>query len=314
MNGHILVYQFNETTVHYGNTFFKSDVKPKLSFSFTELICEPPTNVYFRMVNEKQFLLSEEEIAECQAYCHDFFTNGEYKVFAYDTNDNNNYKGYIMRSEALEKGYSYVIDKIPEKEAAYYDEEAGDWKYYYASINENGVLLEEISSICSNCAMLLTKEEFDALPAREHSTDAWDFVTETWIDKRDMTRMRKEAILSLRNGFEGIRWRAMGEYVPMYEQDTWRVQIAEAQAYLADNSAHTPYIDTFLALREDASIPTKDELVADIIANNEIFVSKMAEVNAKQWYFMKAIQSAENGYAIDAISASVTDYVKEALA
>lgn len=310
----VLIWQNGEAVIFSGGAFFRSPVKPALSFSFDELVCESPSNVYFRMLDGTQFLLSEEEVEECRRFCENFAASGDCPVYAYDPADGNLYRGRMTKAECGEKGYAFVADSRPESAAAAWDEEAGEWKLYHAAITEDGALLLNIDSVnCPSCAVFLTREEYEALPAREHDTDSWDFASETWVDRRDLEKLKKDAVLELRNLFEGVRWKRMREFVPQYEQDTWRIQLDEARAFTADHSASTPYMDAFLAARTDASVPDRGALAADILANHETYVKAMAEVNARQWSFMKAVQSAATGYDVDALCEEFRTVVHEAL-
>lgn len=312
----ILAWQEGNATILSNNIFFNSTDKPELSFSYDTLICESPTNVYFRMLGENQFLLSEEQVEECRQFCENYFRSGDYHVYAYDKADNNLYRGYILKSECEKKGYGYVTDSAPDNLTSSWNEMEQSWTSYYAVITDEGKLITNVSTLaCPSCVLFLTEEEYKAMPARIHETDSWDFTTETWVDKRDLGTLKKEVILELRNQFEALRWRANSAFVPAYEQDTWRIQLAEAEDWKSSGgTAHTPYIDAFLAAREDADIPTKEELVTDIIANNEVYVTAMAVTNAKQWKYLKAIQQASDGYAVDALREEFLSYVREALA
>lgn len=311
----ILVWQNNEAIIHTHNTVFTSTIKPVLSFVYDELYCEQPTSAYFYTAHGRQFSLTDEQIQECFAFCENFYENGDYNVYAYDPSDYNLFKGFLLKSECIAKDYKYVVDKAPENLTASWNEASQEWITYYAVITENGTLIKDIATTaCDKCVVFLTKEEFHKLPVREHDTDSWDFATESWVDKRDLTQLRKNSILKIRNSFEAVRWKAISEFVPVYEQDTWRIQLAEAQAFLELGSeADTPYIDTFLSERSDITKPSKAELVQDILENHALYVKAMARVNAKQWDFMKAIDTADTGYAVDAVMRDMHIYVQDRL-
>lgn len=323
MDDFILTYQNGVTTILSNNVFFNSDVKPTLSFSFDTLICESPTNVYFRMLGDNQFLLTEEEILECKDMCSQYYLTGNYNVYAYDPNDNNLYKGYIKKSECEEKNYKYVVDKAPDGLTASYNEETSSWIVYYAAITDEGNLIENVQLLnCPKCVLFLTKEQFDVFPKKNKTTDSWDFTTESWVDKRDLAKLKKESSLNCRNQFEAIRWKANEKFIPQFEQDTWIHQVEEARKYTEaknyalNNSVEsinvdTPYIDTFLQYREDDNIPTKDELVADILDNHTKYLQAMAKVNAKQWYYLKKIEKASTGYEIDDVNTEIKNYINE---
>ena len=329
MDDFILTYQNGVTTILSNNVFFNSDIKPTLSFSFDTLICESPTNVYFRMLGDNQFLLTEEEILECKDMCSQYYLTGNYNVYAYDPNDNNLYRGYIKKSECEEKNYKYVVDNAPDGLTASYNEETNSWVVYYAVITEEGNLIENVQLLnCPKCVIFLTKEQFDEFPKKNKETDSWDFVTESWIDKRDLTKLKKESSLNCRNKFEAIRWHENEKFIPQFEQDTWIHQVEEARRYMetknyildtnpeisTEISVDTPYIDAFLQYREDDNIPSKEELVVDILNNHTKYLQAMAKVNAKQWFYLKKIEKASTGYEIDDINIEIENYINSRIA
>lgn len=314
MNNFLLQYQNNRTNILSHDILFIDNIKPNFSFNYDELICESSTNLYFYILDDKQINLDEKQIEEVSTFCENYYLNGDYNVYTYDPSDDNLFKGILSKSEAERLGYKYVINIGPESSAAKYDENTNSWINYYAAFTDNGSLAINVSSAnCLKCVQFLTKEEYDNLPEREHPTDSWDFVTESWVDKRDLEKLKIDTIAETRNRYEQVRWYKLKKYIPQYEQDTWRIQLDEALKYTSDKSSNTPYIDTFLEYREDENKPTKEELVQDIISNNEIYIKEIAKINAEQWTYMKNIESAETGYDVDSIRRKMLDYTSEVL-
>ena len=190
MEDFILNYNSNDgTTIAYGNTVYHSKVKPNLSFSFNQLYCESATNVYFTMEGDIQTLLTDKQINECKNYVENYYETGDFNIYAYDPEDNNFYKGFILKSEAKSKGYKWT-ETEPENEACSWNEYAKKWKYYYAYITDSGLLQVNIDSIPPTCVLVLTKAEFDKFPKQIHETDRWDFTNEKWIDIRNLEQLK----------------------------------------------------------------------------------------------------------------------------
>lgn len=301
MEDFILNYNSNDgTTIAYGNTVYHSKVKPNLSFSFNQLYCESATNVYFTMEGDIQTLLTDKQINECKNYVENYYETGDFNIYAYDPEDNNFYKGFILKSEAKSKGYKWT-ETEPENEACSWNEYAKKWKYYYAYITDSGLLQVNIDSIPPTCVLVLTKAEFDKFPKQIHETDRWDFTNEKWIDIRNLEQLKTVYISEIRAMFEDVRWKFLKERVQQCEQDTWRIQLEEAKNWKQDNSWPTPYIDTFLENRIDANKPTKEELVNDILQNSDDYIRTVAKVNAMQWNYIKKIENCNDGYSADLI-------------
>ena len=302
----ILVWQKGRVHVLSDGIMLNGVNKPELSFSYDDLICESPTGNYFRMLNEQLTPLTDEQIEECFHFCQSFPEQGDYHVFAYAPEEDNLCQGIMLKSEASAKGLNWTLVELPaDGRACKWDAGQGVWIPLVAALTgDGGLIMDPSVNVCPSCVQYLTQEEYDALPKREHETDSWDFVKECWADKRDITQLKKDVLLELRNLYEGVRWKAMSAFVPQYEQDTWRVQLEEARAWQADSSVETPYMDAFLSFRTDEDVPSKAELAADIIANNTRYVQTMAQVNAEQWGWMKQLEKAQTGYEVDAVQAS----------
>ncbi len=308
MEDFILNYTEDEKSIiGYDNNIYHSDVKPSLSFLYDSLYCETPTNIYFYVLNDIQHELSSKQIDECYAYAKDFHANGDYKVYAYDPNENYNYQGYMLKSVASSLSYRWT-EIQPESDASFWNKNAKKWEQYYAALDEFGYMRIEIDRLCKSCVMFFTKEQYDKFPKPKHDVDTWDFISEKWVDKRNIDDLKYQYTRDIRDLFEQVRWYALDEYVPPYEQDTWRIQLDEAKAYLADETVETPYMDTFLNVRTDADKPTKKELARDIVENSKQYTIKVAEITGYQWNFLKKLQSCTTGYACDDVFSDVLKY------
>ena len=305
----ILVWQGGVCSVLCGNIFLHSSEKPNLPFAFNELVCESPTGVYFRTIGNKQAMLTDAEIIACRQYCEGFIENGEYMVFAYDPNDSNLFVGEIGKKECDAAGFKWVLDTAPEMPVSSYDETSGEWIPYVAALTDEGHLIENPQTNSRNFVQYFTQRELAIFPKPNRDSDTWDFVSEQWVDRRDIERVRKEAILDLRSNYDIMRWRKSGGFVTAYEQGTWRDQLDEAKAYLSDSNAETPYIDAFLNARDDNGIPSKQELCEDILANHRNYLRAQAETSARIWHYKKLIQAASTCSEVDSIRATFTEEI-----
>lgn len=284
---------------------FTTGVKPDVGFDYETLYYETPFHraVVFDAHGERP--LTEEEISGIRVYCEGFAAANDYLVQAYEE-DTGVYAGEMLKSEASAKGYGYRYAEVPEHAAMKWTGAA--WETIHAVIMEDGNLALRPSGICNRCVKFFTFEEFEKFPARPSPVHVYDFALEAWVDKRDLEQLKKDVSWQIRNTFEAIRWGEAGTFVPQYEQDTWAVQIAEAENWLKDAARPTPYIDTFLARRTDGAVPTKEELCKDILANHAAYVTAVAGVNAVQWKFLKDIQACADNAAVDALLESLKKF------
>jgi len=298
----------------HGIKFDIEDEKPVFSFEYTALYYEPILNnafyvgkvTYTDENNEEKFrigkkYMSEEEVQEVESYCESFLEQADYQVWAYEE-DTKFYIGTMMKKEADAKNYKYTTKTGPQFQASKFDEKTETWLKLKATILESGHLNLDPNSICNQCMIGLTEEEYNNFPKRPSDTYTWSFKEEKWVDNRDLDKTKYNASLSVRSQIEAVRWRSSGKYTTQFEQATWMIQLQEARDYLANpDTAITPYIDTFLDMRVDEYIPDKKTFCEDIIENNIKFIKTMAEVSAIQWSFTKKIQYATTTQEVDQI-------------
>lgn len=303
---------------------FHSDEKFELGFDYESLYYEPILGNAMKLVlleakdangndtvEPKMVGLTVEEINTIEEFCIKYIDIANYIVFAYDP-ENGLYAGSILKSEAIEKGLKWTIIGAPNFEASKWVD--NNWVRLKATILETGQMNVDPGSICNLCIMGLTEEEYNAWPPRPNEHYVWDFKEEKWVDRRELPTTIYNALLAVRTNFEAVRWRTYGKYIPQYEQGTWMDQRLEAQAFLDNPAAETPYLDTFLASREDDYIPTKEELAKDVLANHKEWKVAMAKVNAKQWNYLKKIEHATAPAEVDKVQEEATEWCNKKLA
>lgn len=303
---------------------FHSDEKFDLGFDYESLYYEPILGNAMKLVlrtskdtdgndivEPKMVKLTVEEINTIEEFCIKYIDIANYIVFAYDP-ENGLYAGSILKSEAIEKGFKWTIIGAPNFEASKWVD--NNWVRLKATILETGHMNIDPVTICNLCIMGLTEEEYNAWPPRPNEHYVWDFREEKWVDRRELSTTIYNALLSVRTNFEAARWRTYGKYIPQYEQSTWMDQCLEAQAFLDDPSTETPYLDTFLANREDDYIPTKEELAKDVLTNHKEWKVVMAKINAKQWNYLKKIEHAATCADVDRFQKEATEWCNKQLA
>lgn len=299
----IVTYVDNKAIIIYNELRFDTNIKPELSFQFDTLYYEPPTNHFIKGINNEFFELTKEEKLECSAYCKSYVNNADYPVYAYD--DKFIFVGRILKSEAIAKNYGYTILEEPGNVVSKYVTD--HWEAVVAIIMDDGTLRLNPGGRCEKCALFFTEKEWKTFPEQPTPDYIYDITNQEWIDPRKLVNVLHETQLEIRNYFEAARWKEWGKYIPQYEQLTWQDQIKEAQNYLTDPVAETPYIDTFLNERTDTDKPTKETLCADILNNNKQYKIAMAKVNAKQWNYLKRAEACTTNAELDAIRIEIKE-------
>ncbi len=298
---YILTWSNGMGRVSSGDYLFDVESAPALSFGFDALYYETPTGLAFKVVEGEQVALTEEEIAACRAYCDGYLENGDYPVQAYET-ENGLYRGVMLKSEAGEKGYSYLIGNLPDHPVSKWTGDA--WERVAAVIRSDGSYVLMPASICDACVLFFTESEWAEHSKPVRSTEKWDFATETWKDSRTVEQAKKSADAWIRGLYVARRKALMGSG-PYQELASWPWQIDEAKAWQADNSAATPFLDGVLAaLNEDENTATpKAELVESVLKYTDAeWLGAVGQVHGEMYVNLKKLRAAETLKDIDALT------------
>lgn len=284
---------------------FMTDDKFQLSFEFDALYYEPEVGNAFAVLNGQRRQLSEGEILECRDFCEFYSEEHEYPVQAYDP-ATGLFLGQMLKSIAEASGFEYRVNEIPEFAASRWTGET--WKRCALIVLENGTPIYDPPAVPAHAVFGLTEEEAKDIPPRPNMYHTWNFSAarsggEVWVDARSLEKAKQDALASIRADFEFLRFAVSSYrvYIPSYETETWAWQIAEASAWLADNSAETPYIDAFLAARTDEGKPGKAELCADIMGHHAQLKQALAGVNGVQWGYLARVKAAQDNNACVAV-------------
>lgn len=286
----------------FGDIMVDIQVKPELPFDFEALYFEPDTGMLIRIgLDGMQYLLTDEEMAACEAQARHLVEHADYTVAAYD--GEGIFRGAMLRSEAEEQELLTTL-RMPGHPASKMVD--GQWQPVKAVIMDSGILKLDPESVCQLCLLVMTEAEWEAFPSRPATPfEVWDFATETWMDKRLLQEVKDEGRALIRRVFEGAR-RALLGAVPELEQSTWAVQEKEARAWLEDGAVPTPFID--LALQGQPR--TKKELCEDILANAGSTWSLLGKIHAAQWQWYTAVNDCLENVQVDALlfALSETDW------
>lgn len=301
MGDYILTWSNGMGRVSSGDYLFDVESAPALSFSFDALYYETPTGLAFKVVDGEQITLTEEEQAACRAYCDGYLENGDYPVQTYEQ-ESGLYRGVMLKSEAGEKGYAYLIGNMPDHPVSKWTGSA--WERIAAVIRSDGSYALMPSAVCDACVVFLTAEEWEAHSKPSRSTERWDFSSESWKDSRTLEQARASADAWIRGLYVARRKALMGSG-PYQELASWPWQIDEAKAWQADNSAATPFLDGVLAaLNEDENTATtKAELVESVLKYTDAeWLGAVGQVHGEMYVNLKKLRAAETLEDIDALT------------
>lgn len=288
--------------------FTAVNVPPALPFLFDALFYETPTRLAFKILNGERLALSEEEIAACRAFCDGYLDAADYPVQAYES-ESGLFRGTMLKSEAAQAGYSWIIGEAPDHPASKLaaDGESGRWVRIAAVIRSDGSYALMPASVCPSCVLMMTAEEWAEFPKPARSTERWDFTAEAWQDSRTAEEAKKRADAWIRQNFITKRRELMGS-APYQELATWPWQIAEAQAWQADNGAETPFLDAVLdAMNEDTADKTgKAELVAAVLRYTSAeWLGGVGRVHGEMYAQIRRLRAAETLAEIDALTDAI---------
>lgn len=281
---------------------FDMDAPPAVGFPFDALFHEPALGRSVVVRDGVQAQLDDAQQAACEAFCEGFESSANYAVWAFDASGA--FVGERLRQDPMvldgTYGYLHTPPDHPASKAV-----GGQWKRIAASITDEGMLALDPAGICPRCVLLLAEEEWASFPRPAHDHETWDFLAGAWADKRMLPRLKENAVVTIQNAYEAVRWKAWGTYVAPFDMGTWPIQVAEARAVKADPAAPTPYMDAYIAGTNPAR--TKADLADDILAKSAAFASTVGAVNAEQRAWLKAVEAAAANAAVDAIMLDVVE-------
>lgn len=289
---------------------FDIEEKPKLSFEFDSLFYETELgNSFYYSAGQRDLVkkLSDDQIKECQNYCDTFKDIMDYPVQAY--RDDFVYIGTMTKSMAEKEGYRYVISNtsIPYTFCKLEDEK---WVPIFCALDESGRPFYMPAHDSEKYVMLLTEKEYAKLPERTSPTYWYDFISNTWVDKRKLDRVKLDGKMEVRGYFEHHNIRSGDGRIPAYEMETWTIQYEEAKKYLNDNSTNTPFIDAVLNELKDEFNFTKEEFCKKIVNHySEDVLKERGKIHGQMLKYIYRIENAKTNDEIDKIVIDVYNLI-----
>lgn len=287
-----LTWSLDNGKAGYGDIMITIDGKPDLPWPFDSLYYEPQTGMVCKVVNGRQVQLSEAEKEQCAACARRLVESADFYVSAIA--EDGVYAGWMLKSQAEAEGKGWCVD-MPDHPAARRID--GKWVRVVAVIMEDGTLRLNPDGVCQLCVVHMIEKEWEAFtpkPGGPH--EKYDFTSGTWRDVRDMAAARLGYEADARRVFESVRENLLPKGVPALERGTWAVQKAESEAWLADATAATPFIDAALAGRA----VDKAAFCRDVLANAAETDRVLARIHNAQWRFFDRLRACSRLAELDA--------------
>ena len=295
----------NYGVVQTNGVNFPLGSRPTLSFEFDSVYYEPDLGNQFKVVNNVNIPLTESEISECSHFGTFFLDVADYPVQAYEP-ETKIWRGTMMKTEAQNQGLEYVIGDVPDSPVARRTEDG--WDKIVAVILDDGWYRLQPDGVCERCVLFMNQQEWDAFPHPTTGTQKWNFVTETWEDYRTLDKAKENLDQFLRNSYISKRNEVIGN-APAQEMASWPIQLAEAEAYVADNQAATPFIDGMVEVLGGAK--TKEQVIADVLKHNDESVLKeQGKLHGEMYNYILRGRAATTLDEVDAIEREAAEHLK----
>lgn len=295
----------NYGMVQTGNMNFPLGSRPTLDFEFDSVYYEPDLGNKFKVINNVRTPLTESEISECSHFGTFFLEVADYPVQAVEK-ETNLWRGTMLKSEAQERGYNWVLGQVPDYPVARLI--AGDnWEKIVAIIMDDGWYKLEPDGVCDKCVLFMNQQEWNAFPHPTTGTQKWNFQLEKWEDYRTLEHAKNSLDQFLRNSYTTKRMKIVGN-APAQEMASWPIQLSEAQAWTVDNTVSTPFIDGMVASLKGAK--SKEDIVADILKHNEdSTLKKQGELHGEMYGYILRGRAASTLDEVDAIEKEAAEHL-----
>lgn len=286
-----------------GDTLFDITERPRLSFNYQNLYVDTVqgqsylvTGTTDKDVKSLNIELDPSQLEEVKTYCDNFKATQDYLVQTYDAEYI--WRGGMLKSEADSLGLNYVLTEGPTNPFSKYSTKDACWYPVFAAFKEDGYPVFDQGRPMDNDIMFLTEKEWSALPKQPSSVYSLNFVTMTWEDVRDLDRVKFDAIMDVRTYFEHDAMREEG-YIRSNEVATYQIQYAEAEAYLKNKEALTPFIDGFLSVNEGQDKKALCERIMDDYSPVKLHAA--GKLHGEMYNYIYRIKACKINAAVDKI-------------
>jgi hypothetical protein len=120
-------------------------------------------------------------------------------------------------------------------------------------------------------------------------SQVWDFEKKEWSINFDLAKASMiKTLTSKYQRREGSLSYKIA--LPIAKVDYWDIQIKEAEAWTADNTTPTPYVDALYASRNsEVTTETKEELINKILTKSKVYVTVYGKMFGKYQVQLEAI-------------------------
>ena len=301
---HILTWNGQESKIMSGDVLYTSHEKPKLSFGFIALFYEEPTGLDFYVdeENEKK-ILTDEQKSEIIAWCDAFEEEGDYLVAV--INEDGIYEYMEYRKTAEEQGLRFVLLEEPDPDHIWRLTSDNVWEQIYCAFLEDGTPVYEPMR-GQPYVLFMNADEYGRLGERPTMAHTLNFTKMEWADKRNLERLKFHAKSDVMGYFQYWRAHNLEGRLSIFETSTWTIQKQEAEAWLKDHSASTPFIDGMLTQLEGVE---KEDLCQKIARHySDEALAELGKIHGKMYSYIYAIDAAKTISEVDKIILDLTKY------
>ena len=301
---HILTWNGKESNIMSGDVLYTSYRKPELSFGYIALFYEEPTSDAFYIDEDSERKeLTEEQKREIVALCESFKDEQDYLVAV--INEDRIFEYMEYKREAEKKGLDWVFLPEPENDILWRLTKDNAWEQIYVAFTEDGTPYYNPRR-GHPYVLFMNADEYAQIGERPTMAHSLNFTTMQWVDARDIDRLKLHAKSDIFGYFQYWRAHYYEGRVSIFETSTWTIQKSEAESWLADSSAPTPFIDGMLSKVEGLS---KEELCRKIVnhySDEELY--NLGELHGEMYSYIYAVEQAKTIAEIDQIMIGLKKY------
>ena len=303
---YILTWNGSDAKVMINNVVYTSYEKPNLSFDFVALFYEEPTSTSVYVDNaSNQRMLTEDQKNEIIQWCINFVKRHDYLVCV--VNEDRIFERMMYRKEAEAQGKTFILLNEPPANGLYRLTFDNTWEKIVVAFLETG---EAVYSPTRGkpYVLFMNDVEFTSLGERPSLAHVLDFKTMKWVDNRSLDRVKFHAKSDVMGYFQYYRSHNIEGRVSSFEYSTWSIQKNEAEAWLKNNNAKTPFIDGMLSELKNHKI-SKQELCQRIVNHyTDEELTELGKLHGKMYSYIYDIQNAATITQVDNIIEKLTEF------
>ena len=302
---HILTWNGRESKVMAGDVVYTTYEKPKLSFEYIALFYEEPTGLDFYVDEDSEKkTLTDEQKKEIISWCEDFEDKEDYLVAV--VNEDRIFDHMEYKKKADELGLTYIFSEEPDSDYIWRLNDSNQWEQIYAGFTEDGTP-HYWPKRGHPYVLFMTQDEYGRLGERPTMAHTLNFTKMEWVDARDLDRLKFHAKSDVMGYFQYYRSHNFEGRISVFEASTWMTQKTEAENYLKDEKANTPFIDGMM--EELEGVIDKKELCEKIVKHySDEKMRETGRLHGKMYKYIYAIEYAQTIAEVDKIIEELTQF------